>query len=199
LIPNSAYISKLIIGGIFLIPLFSACSSGSKQKEHPLKTQINSQIERSAEIPDLTFQKSIIDLKTEPSTREDSLLEADIVNLIKNEVSYAYEYYYQDPLSSEYLEIDQRNDTTIATLPPENDNKLELKRQKILWDANEENVLYLESRVFKKSWLYTLEIDISVKFDSTGKYQEHQMHLSNKVPLISSGIDAIVEGKLIYP
>ncbi|MCB0845599.1 MAG: hypothetical protein KDE26_20255 [Bacteroidetes bacterium] len=190
---------KIIIGGIFLIPLFVSCSSSSKKKEHPLKAQVISQFKLVEETQEITFRKSVTDLGSENPVLEDSLFYSNLSEVLQRETSYAYEYYYLDPLSQEYLEVSRQNDTIIARLSPENDKKLELKEQKILWDADQKNILFLYSHVLKKNWLYQLEVDIAIQFDSNGQYQEHQMKLSNAVPLIGSGIEAMVTGKLVYP
>ena len=191
-----------IIGGLFLASLLFSCSSSQKKEDHQLKAAVLSQIKSSVEDEQMVYIKSVKDLSGENSVIEDSSLHAkdhDLNAIITRDLDYAFNVYHQNPLYEDLLSFKTSNDTLIAELIPGNERKIDLHHQKVLWNADQTQVQFLESKVKKNNWLYTLEVSIKVEFDSLGNYTDHYMELTSSVPIIGSGIEANINGKLEKP
>jgi hypothetical protein len=195
---------------LLLLPLAACGGAQTGQLDHPLGRRLTEQVMHSCE-QGLAYHKTVSDHRVDPPSSEDSVFSpvpkvpfgeaadgGDSLNyLLLRDLAYAAEQYYQDPYVIENLEINQVQDTLIATVQPKKADDLALQTQKILYQAD--SVLaFVETKLRKGSWLYAMDIDIRVSFDSLGRYQQHHLDVTTEVPLLNRTFRAVIEGEGRY-
>lgn len=195
---------------LLLFPLV-ACGGGQTGRlDHPLGRRLSEQVMQSCEHR-LAYHKTVTDHRADPPTHEDSVFSpvpkvpfgeaangGDSLNyLLLRDLAYAAEQYYRDPYVIDNLEINRRRDTLIATVQPKQADDLELQIQKILYRADS-SLAFIETNLRKSSWLYAMDIDIQVTFDSLGRYQRHHLDVTTQVPLLGRTFRAVIEGEGRY-
>jgi hypothetical protein len=192
--------------------LLAACGGGqSGRLDHALGRQLSQQVMRSCEAG-MAYHKTVIDQRKDPPSQEDSTFapvpkvpfgetangEDSLNFLLLRDLVYAAERYYDDPYLIENLTVSQSGDTTIARVMPERAEDVDLQWQKIRYLPGTEQLAFVETRLRKSSWLYAMDIDIAVQFDSLGRYQQHQLDVVTQVPLLGRTFRATIEGQGSY-
>lgn len=189
----------ILVGMLFFL---ISCQSGGGKGSTPTSSQWFTQLAESAHQLS-SYKKTVTDLKERSNYVQDStwtempLSTEDSSFVLLEDLEYALETYYKDPYIVELLDTIRREDTLIATLKPEQEGQTDLQSQRIV--QTEDGVFqYIASHLRKKNWLYDLEIDIVVHFDSTGLYQHHLLNVRHAVPWIGKDIQAEIKGEAKY-
>lgn len=178
--------------------------------DHPLARQLTEQVVRSCEAG-LSYHKFVSD-RDDASAAQDSLFapvpkvpfgetqqgEDSLNYLLLRDLEYAIQAYYRDPYTIEKMDLDQQGDTLRATVKPKLKGKAELQRQVVVMSPDSAHLRYLRTQLSKSSWLYTIEVDISVDFDSAGLYQGHQLDVSTRVPMLGKTLRLETRGEGSY-
>lgn len=188
----------LLVSAIFL----SSCTSSSTRRESPQGKQLMKQVQISS--GQLTeYTKSFQDLQNPekeaeilpmslPSSGVDS-----VRSQLEQDLAYLFDVYYKDESLIEYLDTTFVGDTLIAKVKEGKEKKSKLRVQKILKD-NKGNYRYISTQTHTSTWLYSLDISVWAKFDSTSRYEQHQLYLKNKVNYLDESIESFITGKASY-
>ena len=185
-----------------LLLLQSACGSSSSEeppKTNALKQQFHTQVEPScSQQPALS--KTVWDLTKDSTNGETQTLQMEsdsaLVCQLTAELSDAIKHQYNDPYLAEYLNIKTQGDTTIATRKPEYEGTTPLELQKVV--EQEGSIRYIESKRYKKTWLYDIYTHIKVHFDPKGQYTSHELETFTEVLFIGQRFHARIKASAQY-
>lgn len=191
------FLPRLVVIGA--IALLSACTGERRKQIDPVQRQFDRQLQSSCDAADsILYTKTVINIE-KGGTKESHVYPgikqsmADSVCILQKELKYAFRYYYGAPQSREYYLLRQAGDTLIAELMPEARQRIELQLQKIL--LQDSTLIYVESHISQRSWLYYTDLRIKVRFDPTGNYQGHDLTSFVKVAAIKTPFHAGIIGK----
>ncbi|MEL7194545.1 MAG: hypothetical protein AAFO96_18980 [Bacteroidota bacterium] len=179
-----------------------SCQGGGSKAPSKLQKQWQDQLMLSA-TQFTTYTKTVEDLKEGADYVQDSVWtdmaidEGDSSFVLMEDLSYALKAYYADPYTIELMDTTQVADTLQAVVKADMSNQTDLQRQKILFSKTG-NFQYVSTSLHKQNWLYELDIDIAVSFDSVGRYTHHNMEILHRVPWTGKDIRARITGQAVY-
>ncbi len=159
----------------FALGLFACSSNSRKPADIPAVVGFNKQLKQTCEAGG-SYTKKV--LAPDPETKTFSLGDTC---LLKEELSYAFQFCWEDPKLAGQMAILPHGDTLVATVLPEFAEKLDLKRQAVVIDKAGK-ITYLSSILHSKSWLYEQTVKVTVVFDSLGLYQSHNLTIEASQP-----------------
>ena len=196
------------VGLMLSLLSLASCQGGeTASQENPLAGRFNQQLVASC-LSGMGYYKAVSDLD-DPTHDQDTLYqpmpeitwgeradgEDSLSYLLVRDLQYAVESYYADPATLENMELSESGDTLTAAVRPEYARKAKLLLQRVTFSADSSHLLYIRTRQQERSWLYTIETDIWVKFDSVGTYLAHDLFVTTEVPLLGRSLRLRTQGE----
>ena len=184
----------------FLFACFGCQLTVHAQAPHAdsLQKTFDQQIEASC-LDAEAIDKTVTDLRSDAVSPQQKIIHIERGDcLLSDELVYALGSYFNEEKTIELMDIRQAGDTVIATLKPDKIGASPLRLQKLLMSEDGKTIVYLESHIKKKYWLYTSNAHIAVRFDGTGRYQAHWLKIKTQVIWVGENVNVFVEGRMTY-
>ena len=183
---------------ILISLLFSACGSDSQAFRHESLAQIHQQLTLSCQASGAMYHKTVRDLLDPQAAAQDSaFVLADSCQLLSDLAFLLEQSSLEATIVGEYKQ-EKRGDTLLATVLPGREKRVDVQRQAWVFSSVDSTLLFVELTIRKRQFLYDLDAEVAVTFDSTGRYLAHQQ----KVKIdISGGVTyhAATAGEAKYP
>lgn len=170
------YLSVL---GLMLI--LTSCQSDRQGFRHDVLKRIHEQILSTCEVQDISYSKVVRDLNDASSLPQDSIYALNDSCKLLIDLQYAFEQTYLEPSMVDYFDVKNSGDTTIATVIPGSEDKVNIQSQKLLFSPQDSTIRYLELIVRKRQFLYDLDAELYIAFDEAGIYERHQQIVNIEV------------------
>ena len=184
-----------LLAGLCLLIVLSSCGQNRQGFRHPVLEQIHDQIASSCDQVGARYEKSVQNMGNPDLAPEDSLLVLSDSCRLLADLQHAYEQSFLEPGIRDFFDVTTNGDTTIATIREGREKKVDIRSQKLVFSSVDSTLLYLELHIRKRQFLYDLDADLKLHFDSAGVYQQHV----EQVKIHVSGGDTYfgkIEGKL---
>lgn len=158
--------------------------------------------------PDLRWEKSVTEIADDgTTTTETKTFDLDCVAgfakdatttipLNPAEFGHLFEYAYDNPYVSPYLDIAITASSIDAKLKAGEEGKSKLRMQHFLVDPSTGKLQLAEASIVKGSALYDLEVHISVQFDAAGHYLSHTVETKTDV-LMGGDVHTRIKARLL--
>ena len=181
------------------IVLASGCGSRREKPTTPLQQQFQAQVDKSCEGREWVYEKTVVDASPSAQqpleTLKDTLLDGEQCPL-QEELAFVVEQVFDDPIALDKYDTVKIGDTLIARIKPGSPQSAELQLQKIIRDDSSQ-IRYIESHTAGSSWLYETRITAWVRFDSLGRYAEHEVRSFMEVATVKNAFQASIKGKVL--
>lgn len=164
----------LFLAVIGLLAMLAGCQSNRQGFRHDVLKQIHDQIALSCDLQDVSYAKVVRDLNDPTGLPQDSIFSLNDSCKLLVDLQYAFEQIYLEPGIIDYYQTSLSGDTTIATVIPGKEDKVNIQSQKILFSPQDSTIRYLELVVIKRQFLYDLDAELFIAFDEDGMYERHQ-------------------------
>ena len=193
---------KLFWGLIVLGVLHGGCGSQETEEESlfPIQLQLKSQLAETCARADLRYLKKVWEvanpdaIEVQEMTLGDAAAEdcatlyADLAQVLKPCL--------EDPQLAPYLDIQTVQDTVIAKGKSGGARVKGLQVQKILKSPDGKGLRYIETLIWKKSWLYENQVHVKVYLGDRGQYTGHEMETRMKVGWLGKQFHAKILGQI---
>lgn len=171
----------------------------AQSPENDWSTLFRTQIKQSNQALH-SCQKTVWDLVEggQNPEKKDIILTPKDTTFLEDETARAVEIVAANAKIASDFSSKTQNDTLIYTVLPQFDEKQPLKLQKILLDKTGKRILYTESHILKKNWLYDEEVVVKVWFDENGHYQKHFLKVYTFVYYIGNTFHVLIGGVAKY-
>lgn len=164
-----------------LVIVLAGCQSDRQGFRHDVLERIHDQIATTCEVPNISYSKVVRDLNDASSLPQDSVYSLNDSCKLLVDLQYAFEQIYLEPGIIDYFQTNNNGDTTIATVIPGKEDKVNIQSQKILFSSQDSTIRYLELVVRKRQFLYDLDAELYIAFDEAGVYERHQQIVNIEV------------------
>lgn len=164
----------LFLSVIGLMSILAGCQSDRQGFRHDVLKQIHDQVTSTCEVPGISYSKVVRDLNNPAGLPQDSIYSLNDSCKLLVDLQYAFEQIYLEPGIIDYFQTSNNGDTTISTVIPGKEDKVNIQSQKILFSPQDSTIRYLELVVRKRQFLYDLDAELYIAFDEDGVYERHQ-------------------------
>jgi hypothetical protein len=171
----------------------AACGNGGRKARHLALEQLSRQAEQSCGSW-AAYQRRVV---SEGGDSTLSFAASEGACLLSSELKPFLSYYYDDPYRRDLMERSQRGDTVQAALKIGVAGAYaDLLRQQ--WLAEDSLVRYVSLLTLKENWLFSIQTEGELHFDSLGRYARHRLHVETRVPMINSHFQTEIHGSAAY-
>lgn len=158
--------------------------------------------------PSIRWEKSVTEVAEDgTSTSETKTFEIDCyggfakdaettIPLNPSEFGHLFEYAFDNPYVSPYLDLHQDANGITATVKAGDEGKSKLRLQRFETDPATGKLKTAEAKIIKGSALYDLEVFITVQFDAAGHYTSHAVETRTDV-LLGGEVHTLIKARLL--
>jgi len=122
-----------------------------------------------------------------------------LLQLLYVDIEPVFRTHILNPEIKDWFDIEVKENQITGRRKAQYESKTNLEVQNIYFNPKGGSIRKTETIISRSNWLYTEKVEISVYFDTKGRYLSHVMLLKTDIPVSGAYVLMVAQGRMLYP